>query len=394
MITTAIVYDHRGRAGKNQLGNVEIRITIDRKPYYIVTGIKIYRHEWLAGQIVGRPDVDELNDLLWLMIKKVKGRMNDMIRAGKPIDISELRRSIYEITAHGEPAFLDWLHEQIENMTLKESTIKHYRTLESRLRMFNTIRSWDDVTVENICKFDHWLHQQPVDNAERPGQVLADAGVFAYHKCLKKLLYTAEKFGKIDWNPYTKLRGEFSQGEKESVDYLTEEEIDRIIALDYKPGSLLAHARDLFIFQCFTGMAYCDMMSFDITNYRNVDGRWIANSERVKTGVAFVAHLLPPVVSVLERYNMALPRMTNQVYNRTLKTIQQDANITVKLHSHLGRHTFATYMLSHGVKVENLQRMLGHKEIAMTQRYAKTLAQSVHDEFDMIEKQLQEKGNS
>lgn len=52
MVTTAVVFDHRGRATKDLPGSVEIRITIDRKPYYIATGIKIHREEWLAGQIV------------------------------------------------------------------------------------------------------------------------------------------------------------------------------------------------------------------------------------------------------------------------------------------------------------------------------------------------------
>ena len=74
-----------------------------------------------------------------------------------------------------------------------------------------------------------------------------------------------------------------------------------------------------------------------------------------------------------------------------LKLIKHDAGISVKLHSHLGRQTFATYILSHDVMVENLQQMLGHKGIAMTQRDAKILVQFVHDEFDMIEHQLRNK---
>ena len=59
-----------------------------------------------------------------------------------------------------------------------------------------------------------------------------------------------------------------------------------------------------------------------------------------------------------------------------------------KLHSHMARHTFATYMLSQGVKIENVSRMLGHTNIMQTQRYAKVLAESVHDDFDMIERRL------
>ena len=88
---------------------------------------------------------------------------------------------------------------------------------------------------------------------------------------------------------------------------------------------------------------------------------------------------------------MSVPKMTNQVYNRELKHVGQAAGITYPLHSHLARHTFATYMLSHGVKIENLAKMLGHANIKQTQRYAKVLAQSVRDEFNKIDKLLKKK---
>ena len=104
---------------------------------------------------------------------------------------------------------------------------------------------------------------------------------------------------------------------------------------------------------------------------------------------------------VLEKYGFEIPKMNNANYNRQLKALQQMAGIKTRLHSHLARHTFATYMLRNGVKIENVSRMLGHTNITQTQRYAKVLAQSVHDDFDMIaakmavpeqEKKIKDKG--
>jgi site-specific recombinase XerD len=80
--------------------------------------------------------------------------------------------------------------------------------------------------------------------------------------------------------------------------------------------------------------------------------------------------------------------MDNADYNHELKTIGLLAQTSLPLHSHLARHTFATWMLSNGVKVENLRRMLGHKNIQQTMRYAKVLAQSVHDDYAMVEAKL------
>ena len=83
--------------------------------------------------------------------------------------------------------------------------------------------------------------------------------------------------------------------------------------------------------------------------------------------------------------------MNNADYNRQLKAIQVMSGINTRLHSHLARHTFATYMLRNGVKIEHVSRMLGHTNITQTQRYAKVLAQDIHDEFDRIEKKLNKK---
>jgi len=97
---------------------------------------------------------------------------------------------------------------------------------------------------------------------------------------------------------------------------------------------------------------------------------------------------LPPAVEVLERYGMQLPKLDNRAYNSSLKALGMAAGISTPLHSHVARHTFATWMLKNGAKIENVSRMLGHTNITQTQRYAKVLAESVHDDFDRMEKLL------
>jgi integrase len=149
-------------------------------------------------------------------------------------------------------------------------------------------------------------------------------------------------------------------------------------------------ARDLFVFQMFTGLAYSDTQHFDISKYREVDGEWRFIGERIKTGVPYVSTLLPPVVEVLERNGWKVPKMTNQRYNQLLKAIGMVIGIE-RLHSHMGRHSFATWMLSNDAKIENVSRMLGHTNIVQTQRYAKVLAKDVYDDFEMVAKKLKSK---
>jgi integrase len=133
------------------------------------------------------------------------------------------------------------------------------------------------------------------------------------------------------------------------------------------------------------------MQAFDIGDYKFDGTRWNHVGQRIKTGVPYVSSLLPPAVDVLEKYDYEIPQMSNAAYNFQLKELQKKAGIKTRLHSHLARHTFATFMLRNGVKIENVSKMLGHTNITQTQRYAKVLAQSVHESWDMIAEKLAEK---
>lgn len=387
MITSAIIFDHSGRAGKKP-GPVEVRVTVDRKAYYVKTGVSVLRSEFLAGTIVSRYDAQQLNERVMLIHNKVLSEVNECIRTGVPIDMDAIRKRVWNLTAaNGNTAFMDWIREQLPLLGHREGTMKHYNTLLMRLGECGIMKGWADVTVENIYKLDAWLHNlQGWD-----GRKISDAAVYNYHKCLKALLSRAVRTGVISANPYDRLRGEIKRGERETVDYLTEEEMQRILALDIPAGTLLAKARDLFVFQMYTGFSYSDAQAFNIGNYRKEKGKWVMVGERIKTGVPFVNQLLPPVVDVLEKNGWDVPRLGNADYNHALKGLGIAAGLKVQLHSHMARHTFATFMLSNGVAIESVSKMLGHTNITQTQRYAKTLAKTVMDDFDRVAEVLKKK---
>ena len=251
----------------------------------------------------------------------------------------------------------------------------------------------ESLTVENIYALDAWLHSlckaQPTGGRQTglAPERISDAGVYNYHKRLKALINRAVRIGKIDINPYDRLRGEFKRGDKENVEYLTEEQMQKVMDISPVPGSQVAMARDLFIFQMYTGLGYADTQIFDLSQYREIDGKWRFVGKRVKTGVPYVSMLLPPVVDMLKRNGWRVPKMNNQRYNQMLKAIGMVIGIE-RLHSHMGRHTFATWMLSNGSKIENVSKMLGHTDIKMTQRYAEVLAKDVYDDFERVAKTI------
>lgn len=385
-ITNSIVWDHRGRVPDGGKGQLEIRVTIARKSYYFGTGIKCRRSEFVAGQIVNCPGARQLNDRLAIIYSKVLACVNACIESGSQIDTEGIRKMVWQTSesVNDEPTLITWIEQQVPMLNLADGTKKHYHTLIVRLIEYDKLRRWQDVTIENIYLWDAWLHQLKAQDGGR----ISDGGVFTYHKCLKALLNRAKDFGKISENPYVSLRGKFKRGEKESVEYLTEDEMRRFESIILPAGSMLDIAHDLFIFQMYTGLSFSDAQAFDINDYKWDGTRWSNTGERIKTGVPYVSSLLPPAVRVLEKYDMQVPRINNADYNHQLKALGLLAGIKTRLHSHLARHTFATYMLRNGAKIENVSRMLGHTNITQTQRYAKVLAQSVHDDFDMIAEKL------
>ena len=380
MITTKLIFDRKKQAKKDGTGTIEVRVISDRRAYYISTGVRIREREWRAGMIINRPDAQSLNERIAIICQIIDTEVNRCIEANLAINTENLKNKVWSVkdTMSNEPSFLDWLDHQTEILNLSAGTIKHYVTLHTRLTEYGKIKRWGDLTTENISEFDAWLHKRKLST----GEAITDAAVYKYHKCLKAILNRAVMFDKIDRNPYDRLK--FKRGESESIEYLTENEMNAIVNLKVPQGTQIETARDLFVFQMFTGLSYSDTQAFDFSQYKKVKGKWINIGERIKTGVAYVSSLLPPAVAVLEKYGWQVPKIDNADYNHLLKVIGTMADIQTKMHTHLARHTFATYMLRQGVKIENLQRMLGHKNIRQTMRYAKVLAESVHEDFDMV----------
>jgi len=383
MITTAIVFDHRGRTKRGAEGPLEVRLTIDRKPYYINTGVRVYARQWAFDKVVNHPCADSLNERLAIILDSVMRDINFALKHHTEIDIVRLKRHAWGCAQSAN--FIEWMQEEIKILRVRD--IRHYNSALRKIIEYGGMQDWSDVTPENIYKLDAWLRKLP----GRTNGKISSGGVYNYHKCIKALLRRAERTGLLAANPYNKLNGEFQRGEQENTEYLTEDEMKAIMDFAPTPGTWLAKARDLFIFQMWTGMSYADAQAFDIKAYKKINNKWLIVNSRIKTGQPFVNQLLPPAVEVLERYEMSVPKISNQVYNRELKIVGAACGLNIKLHTHLARHTFATYMLRNGVRMENVSKMLGHASIKQTQRYAKVLAESVQEDFDMIDAKLKSK---
>ena len=214
---------------------------------------------------------------------------------------------------------------------------------------------------------------------------MSNNSAICYMRKLKTILIYAIREGYISANPIT---FKFHK-DKVEKDPLTLEEVRRIRTV--KLGSKrIENIRDLFILQCYTGLAFRDMSCFSEKDIKiDKDGKeWIVK-ERIKTGITALIPILPVVKEILVKYNYHLPTLTNQKYNSYLKEIQDVCGITKTLHSHLARHTCGTLLLNAGVDMLTVSKVLGHSSTKTTEAvYAKLLPETIMRRVEEVSDKL------
>jgi site-specific recombinase XerD len=181
--------------------------------------------------------------------------------------------------------------------------------------------------------------------------------------------------------------------------FLVEEEIQTIASKEFATERL-NQVRDIFLFSCFTGLAYIDVKKLTKNNITiGIDGeKWIYTN-RQKTDTRSNIPLLPMAEEIIAKYKehpqclnegKLLPVLSNQKMNAYLKEMADVCGITKELTFHIARHTFATTVtLTNGVPIESVSKMLGHKNLRTTQHYAKILDKKVSDDMKMLKAKLQ-----
>lgn len=214
-----------------------------------------------------------------------------------------------------------------------------------------------------------------------------------YIKNAKQVLTTAT--GRwIKSNPIRDFHCTYNQPDRE---VLTTQEIMKI----YEKSLInrLDQVRDVFLFSCFTGLAYQEVYNLTKTDIviGNDGCKWI-KINRVKTGNPEDVPLLPIPEAIIEKYaenkycqmfNRLLPVNSNVRYNAYLKELADLCGISKKLTTHIARHTFATTVtLENDVPMETVSRMLGHKNIRTTQIYAKVTTKKISNDMGALRNKL------
>ncbi|WP_335337966.1 site-specific integrase [Pedobacter sp. PACM 27299] len=368
-------------------GNTPIymRITVDGKRAEIATSRDCNPSRWSkrSSRLIGtKEDVKMLNSYLDQLQSSIYQAHQELVSFGIGIT-SEAIKCRYLGKMDGSHTLLEAVKDHNEKMQALvgkgyvQGTLNRYKVLEKHLSAFMLSKyGLTDMDIKRVDQaflndFDYYLRSDK--NCEN-NYVVKNV------KNLGKILRIGLENGWVEKDHFLGYKGKIKNVDRY---YLNQEELQQIAEKEFL-SERLRQVRDVFVFCCFTGLAYVDVFKLKQEHIqKGSDGeRWIfTNRQKTKTRSAIP--LLPTAVKIMDRYatnkvcvnkGNLLPVPSNQKVNEYLKEIADLCGIDKKLTSHIARHTFATTVtLLNGVPIESVSKMLGHTNIRTTQHYAKIL---------------------
>lgn len=269
-------------------------------------------------------------------------------------------------------------------VSVAPATLQKYNVCKRRFAEFlqhNYKRSdlkLPELTFTVIREFDIYLRTIVGQNPNTATKTM---------KTFKTIVILGGKMGVIHHDPFLNHRFHLDPVNR---GFLTDEEILSIANKDFGIKRLEL-VRDIFIFSCFTGLAYIDVANLTPDHIVTMgDKQWIM-TQRQKTNVSTNVLLLDIPKSIIEKYGEQtyrdgnlFPILSNQKTNSYLKEIADLCGIKKNLTFHLARHTFATMSLSKGVPIESVSKMLGHTNIKTTQIYARITNKKIEHDMELL----------
>lgn len=385
-------------------GNVPIylRITVNGQRIEIATKQSCEPVRWnsQAQRVRGTNEASRsINAMLETLERQVHGVRRKLIEAHIPITADNLKN---ELTGQGErpKMLLEVFAEHnrqmaaLANREYSPATVTRYETTLEHTRKFLQWKySLADIEITNLSysfavDFEFYLKSERKCNHN---------SAIKYIRNMRKIVNFCLKSGWLQKDPFFG----YKMAQREVVrEYLTEAEIQELQGKQFVIERL-NQVRDIFLFSCYTGLAFIDVFQLRPTQIaKGIDGNlWIFTS-RQKTDTPTRIPLLPQAKEILEKYKdtpkcvnegKVLPILSNQKMNAYLKEIADLCCIHKILTFHIARHTFATTVtLSNGVPIETVSKMLGHKSIKITQHYAKIIDRKVSEDMQQLQRRLME----
>lgn len=400
--TFAILFWVYSSRAKNHETKIYVRITVNGKKVNMSLKYKVDIRIWDAKRQRAKGN-SEASRTLNLYLDRVHSQLvqcyQDLVLNGELVT-AELIKSNY--LGEGETGkslqeLIDY-HRTKTAITFAKETIENYGTTEGYLQKFlKKERKTSDIYLKRldykfVCDFVCFLHSYWPKGHPK---ALGHNTVMKHIQRLRKMVTLAYHLEWLDKDPFIRWKSTF---EKTHRGFLSENELSNLENYQFL-SERLERVRDLFVFSCYTGISYIDLIQLSDDNLvKGIDGYdWII-SKRQKTKGSIKVPILEKAQRLLDKYQghpMALvsgtlfPVITNEKVNFYLKEIAVACGIKKNLTFHMARHTFATTVtLTNGVPIETVSKMLGHTKIATTQIYAKVIERKVSEDVEILKMKL------
>ena len=379
---------------------VYIRMTIASQRAEISAKRSVLPSKWEggAGKVKGtKEDARTLNTYLDTLRAKLNKQFNQLLSGDEPVTAELLKNIFLNKVAPSKSIMevLDYHNAQVAarvGTDYAPATLRRYRVGLKKVKLFmkhqyqRADMPLDQLNRRFITEFEHFL--KTVEGIQHNTSM-------NYIKYLKKTVLLALSYEWLDKNPFVGIKHSIREVTRE---FLSTEELARMVE---KPFSIrrLDEVRDIFVFSCYTGYAYADVLKLTPDHIlTGINGKKWIMTQRIKTETRSNVPLLPPALAILAKYaqdpeclakERLLPVKSNQKMNAYLKEVADMCGITKPLTFHIARHTFATTVtLTNGVPIETVSSMLGHKNLRTTQIYAKVVEHKVGEDMDRLEERL------
>ena len=332
----------------------------------------------------------EVNGWLENLLLSIQSAYQSLIAKGQPFDATDVKEQFQGCVQARCMLIerLDMLIKEKEShigIDIKRDSMSAYHSTRKRLQEFIQKKyhvsdlAFSQLTENFIYELQAFCLSELGHQQSTFFRVAAD---------LKTVCRLAYREGLVDTLLFDKVHIE--RGDKKAPKALDKEALDKLKALRFDElEEEMEAVRDVFLFACYIGAAYCDLMELSKKHLvRDDNGSLWLKFNRQKTGVLCRIKLLPEAVRLIEKMHsdereILLPCIKYKNYQTCLKALRLRAGISFPFTTYTARHTFATLItLEQGVPIETVSKMLGHTNVSMTERYAKVTPQKLFEEFN------------
>ena len=400
--TFSILFWVYGKRAVNNKANIYIRVTLNGKRVNISLKKKINISTW-DEKLQRASGTDKDSRILNLYLNEVQSKVyriyEDFKRDEVPFTSQMVKAKFLgeDKTRFSFQNLVDYYNEKMQHK-LHKNTMGQYKTSQ-RYMMEYILKEYKltDIPLFNleygfIVGFEDFLRSYvPKSGQSKIGNNTA----MKHIKRLRRMVTLAYRMKWMERDPFVNFKMKI---EKKERGFLTNFELLSIEDLSSSIERLMV-VKDLFVFSCYTGISYVDIVQLNEDNIvMGIDGSpWIM-AKRVKTGAPFKIPLLPKAAILIDKYkdhyrtndtSNLLPKLSNQKLNSYLKEIADLCGIKKNLTFHMARHTFATTVtLSNGVPIETVSKLLGHTKLSTTQIYARVVERKVSDDMALLKSKI------